>query len=182
MCGGASPTRKITFNTDRSADQAILFTASSSAWLTDSGSSPPPSALKALRFLNTASRSSVRSNRCVTYASPRSRYPISANFTSGVGFCFTIWFAIAQIFAFAPSISPDIDPVVSSTKHTCTCGFGSTLPVALSSAAKATQGQTKNATTKAIRHMTDSLRKEVSPHDDQHIPQHQVHFIPQRQP
>ena len=40
MCGGASPTRKMIFTTFLSADQLILFTASSSAWLTASGVSP----------------------------------------------------------------------------------------------------------------------------------------------
>ena len=43
---------------------------------------------------------------------------------SGVGAPLAIWFAIDQIFCLAPSRSPDIDPVVSSTKTTSMRGAG----------------------------------------------------------
>lgn len=42
--------------------------------------------------------------------------------TSGVGFLETMLFAIAQIFCFAPSISPPMDPVESRTNATSTRG------------------------------------------------------------
>src|SRR5881396_2744662 len=42
---------------------------------------------------------------------------------SGVGLALVISFAIDQIFCFAPSINPDIEPVVSSTKQTSIRGF-----------------------------------------------------------
>src|SRR6267143_7233120 len=42
---------------------------------------------------------------------------------SGVGLAAMISLAMDQIFCFAPSIKPDIEPVVSSTKQTSMCGL-----------------------------------------------------------
>src|SRR5437867_6936307 len=42
---------------------------------------------------------------------------------SGVGLALVISFAIDQIFCLAPSIRPDIEPVVSSTKQTSIFGL-----------------------------------------------------------
>src|SRR6266404_4933942 len=42
---------------------------------------------------------------------------------SGVGLALVISFAIDQIFCFAPSMRPDIEPVVSSTKQTSIFGL-----------------------------------------------------------
>src|SRR5476649_2211163 len=67
--------------------------------------------------------SSVRPNDLTTYSSPRLRYPINPIFSSGTGFALTKSFAMDQIFCFAPSISPPIDPVVSRTKQTSMRGF-----------------------------------------------------------
>jgi hypothetical protein len=41
---------------------------------------------------------------------------------SGVGWPLAIWLAIDQILRLAPSRSPDMDPVVSSTKATSIVG------------------------------------------------------------
>src|SRR4029078_4268558 len=48
---------------------------------------------------------------------------MSPSFNSGVGFVLIISLAIDQIFCFAPSIKPPIEPVVSRTKHTSMRGL-----------------------------------------------------------
>src|SRR4029077_19528196 len=50
---------------------------------------------------------------------------MSPNLNSGVGFVLIISLAIDQIFCFAPSIKPPIEPVVSRTKQTSMRGFDS---------------------------------------------------------
>src|SRR5436853_1010336 len=50
---------------------------------------------------------------------------MSPSFNSGVGCALIISFAIDQIFCFAPSINPPIEPVVSRTKQTSMRGFAS---------------------------------------------------------
>ena len=72
MCGGASPTRKMILSVRLSLPQETLLTASSSAWLTLSGVSPPPPALSASRSVWIASRSRLRSDTLVMYSSPLS--------------------------------------------------------------------------------------------------------------
>src|ERR1044071_10224901 len=49
---------------------------------------------------------------------------ISPSFNSGVGCALIISLAIDQIFWFAPSIKPPIEPVVSRTKQTSMRGLG----------------------------------------------------------
>src|SRR4029077_6407363 len=49
----------------------------------------------------------------------------SPSFNSGVCFALIISLAIDQIFCFAPSIRPPIEPVVSRTKQTSMRGFAS---------------------------------------------------------
>src|SRR5262245_17172964 len=48
---------------------------------------------------------------------------ISPSFKSGVGWALIISLAIDQIFCFAPSSKPPIEPVVSRTKQTSTRGL-----------------------------------------------------------
>src|SRR5437764_14224582 len=48
---------------------------------------------------------------------------MSPSFNSGVGFELIISLAIDQIFCFAPSIKPPIEPVVSRTKQTSMRGL-----------------------------------------------------------
>src|ERR1051325_6904981 len=48
---------------------------------------------------------------------------MSPSFNSGVGCALIISLAIDQIFCFAPSIRPPIEPVVSRTKQTSMRGF-----------------------------------------------------------
>src|SRR3954451_22283147 len=48
---------------------------------------------------------------------------MSPSFNSGVGCALIISLAIDQIFCFAPSIKPPIEPVVSRTKQTSMCGL-----------------------------------------------------------
>ena len=48
---------------------------------------------------------------------------MSPSFNSGVGCALIISFAIDQIFCFAPSIKPPIEPVVSRTKQTSMRGL-----------------------------------------------------------
>src|SRR5438067_8854212 len=50
---------------------------------------------------------------------------MSPSFNCGVGCALIISFAIDQIFCFAPSIRPPIEPVVSRTKQTSIRGFAS---------------------------------------------------------
>src|SRR6476619_4296966 len=50
---------------------------------------------------------------------------MSPSFNSGVGFALIISLAIDQIFCFAPSIKPPIEPVVSRTKQTSMRGLDS---------------------------------------------------------
>src|SRR5262249_30271879 len=49
---------------------------------------------------------------------------MSPSFNSGVGCALIISLAIDQIFCFAPSSRPPIEPVVSRTKQTSMRGFG----------------------------------------------------------
>src|SRR4029453_1455289 len=49
---------------------------------------------------------------------------MSPSFNSGVGCALIISLAIDQIFCFAPSIKPPIEPVVSRTKQTSMRGLG----------------------------------------------------------
>src|SRR5882757_9099214 len=67
--------------------------------------------------------SSVSAKLRTTYSSPRSRNATRPNFNSGAGLAEMNWFAMDQIFCFAPSISPLIELVVSSTKHTSMRGL-----------------------------------------------------------
>src|SRR3954468_6172237 len=118
MCGGASPTRKTSFTTSGDGLHVTRVTASFSAWFTLSGPSPPPPAWKDWSLENTSSRSSLRSKTLVMYSSPRSRYGTSENRTCAPFSAATMLLAIDQILRLAPSISPPIEPVVSSTKQT----------------------------------------------------------------
>ena len=120
MCGGASPTKNTTRYVLGSWLHEIRLIASSSAWFTDSGESPPPSARNCISFAYIESRSLFRSTTCVTYASPRSRYATSPIEISGACFACASVLAIDQIFSFAASIRPPMLPVVSSTNTTST--------------------------------------------------------------
>src|SRR5436190_20068833 len=78
-----------------------------------------------------ASMSSVRLNDFTTYSSPRSRYPMSPSLNCGVGCALISSLAIEQIFCFAPSIKPPIEPVVSRTKQTSIRGLDRDVDAAL---------------------------------------------------
>ena len=120
----------------------MRVTASCSAWFTLSGVSPPPSARNDCRVANTASMSSVRSVSRVTYSSPRSRYETRPILTSGAGERATIALAIDQIFCFAPSMRPPMEPVESSTKATSTRGRAAAALAMVTEAAMASAATT----------------------------------------
>ncbi len=139
MCGGQSPTTNIVRITRGDSLHWILATASCRAWLTDSGMSPPPAALNSWRSEYTWSRLFVSGKSRVTYSSPRSRYGTRPIRTSPPA-RWMIPPAMDQIFCFAPSMSPLMDPVVSST-NTTSASIGSAAagpPEAASASAAAT--------------------------------------------
>ena len=73
-----------------------------------------------MSFAYIESRSLSRSTRCVTYASPRSRYATRPIAISGACCACASVLAIDQIFSFAAEISPPMLPVVSRTNTTST--------------------------------------------------------------